>query len=117
MTDRRDTALVAFVERQTGIPTLNWVRDAEDANKAIEALKDWINRITPVTWNASAHALRARRMSVGRWRKLAVVRAQCRVLAEPVPVALDALSDAELQALQSTLGRRIRRLKDRRARA
>ncbi|WP_159602582.1 regulatory protein GemA, partial [Starkeya nomas] len=24
VTDRRDTALVAFVERQTGIPTLNW---------------------------------------------------------------------------------------------
>ncbi|RTL99760.1 regulatory protein GemA [Ancylobacter aquaticus] len=113
--DRRDTALVAFVKRQTGIESLSWVRDPVDARKAIEALKAWTARVTPVTWDADALALRTRRITIGRWRKLAVVRAQCRVLAEEVPAGLDAQSDADLQTLQATLGRRIRRQKDRRA--
>jgi hypothetical protein len=43
---RDDQALIAFVVRQTAIEHLNWVRDAEDAAKAIEALKDWMRRET-----------------------------------------------------------------------
>ncbi|QIB34768.1 regulatory protein GemA [Ancylobacter pratisalsi] len=115
--DRRDTALVAFVERQTGIASLSWLRDPLEAAKAIEGLKAWINRVAPVTWDAEVKALRRRGMTIGRWRKIAVVRAQCRLLAEEAPASLDAHSDAELQQLQTTLGRRIRRMQDRRARA
>lgn len=114
--NRTDRALVEFVERQTGIASLSWLRDPADARAVIEALKGWINRVVPVTWDVEARVLRARDMSIGRWRKLAVVRAQHRVLGETPPAGLDARTDAELQDMQGVLGRRIRRQQDRRAR-
>lgn len=115
--DRSDRALVAFVEHQTGIQSLNWLRDPADAAKAIEALKAWINRVADVAWDVEAHVLRAQRLTIGRWRKIAVIRAQCRILGERLPPRLDREPEPCLHDLQSTLGRRIRRLKDRRARA
>lgn len=42
--DRRDSALIAFVERQTGLSHTAWLRDPHDAARAIEALKKWIER-------------------------------------------------------------------------
>lgn len=114
--DRTDRALVAFVERQTGIASLSWLREPAQAQMVIEALKAWINRVAAVAWDVEAHVLRARKINIGRWRKLAVVRAQCRRLAEAAPPNLDAQSDAELQQLQGALGRRIRRQHDRKAR-
>lgn len=114
--NRTDRALVDFVRRQTEIETLSWLRDPAEAAKAIEALKAWINRVAVVAWDAPAHVLRARKISIGRWRKLAVVRAQCRRLGEAAPADLGTQSDAELQQLQAALGRRIRRLADRKVR-
>lgn len=116
MDDRRDTALVAFVERQTGLKTLNWLRDPAEANKVIEALKAWINRVADVAWDAEAKVLRARKITIGRWRKIAVIRAQRRVLGSSDGASLDDMSDSELQSLQGVLGRQIRRLRERGAR-
>ncbi|GLK85708.1 regulatory protein GemA [Ancylobacter defluvii] len=115
--DRRDTALVAFVERQTGLKAMNWLRDEKDGRAVVEALKAWIGRTTDVAWDADAKMLRLRGISIARWRKLAVVRAQCRKLAEPAPADLDAKSNDELNRLQAELGRRVRRLGERRKRA
>lgn len=42
--NRDDKALIAFVARQTTIEHLSWVRDRDDAMKAIEALKSWMRR-------------------------------------------------------------------------
>ncbi len=42
--DRRDTALLAFVKRQTGIDHTRFLHYADDAAKAIEALKGWLRR-------------------------------------------------------------------------
>lgn len=42
--DRRDTAMHAFLERQTGIPHTRFLRAAADARAAIEALKAWLIR-------------------------------------------------------------------------
>ncbi len=42
--DRSDRALIAFVERQTGLTHTRFLRDAADAKKAIEGLKAWIAR-------------------------------------------------------------------------
>lgn len=42
--DRTDRALLAFVERQTGISHTRWLRDAGDARRVVEALKSWIER-------------------------------------------------------------------------
>src|SRR3546814_6884996 len=42
--NRHEHALIAFVERQTGIAHVNWVRDQRDGAAAVEALKKWIDR-------------------------------------------------------------------------
>lgn len=114
--NRTDAALVDFVRRQTGIDSLSWLRDPADARKVIEALKAWINRVAPVTWDVEARVLRAHDMSIGRWRKIAVIRAQCRLLGDRLPPRLDREPDPWLHDLQTKLGRRIRSQKDRRAR-
>ncbi|MCB1463235.1 MAG: regulatory protein GemA [Nitratireductor sp.] len=48
--DRTDAALVSFVKRQTGIDHVRFVRDGDDAAKAIEALKGWMVREAAVDW-------------------------------------------------------------------
>ncbi len=48
--DRTDRALVAFVERQTGLEHTRFLRSAEDARKAVEGLKQWIAREAEFEW-------------------------------------------------------------------
>ncbi|WP_455466209.1 regulatory protein GemA [Bartonella sp. B39] len=48
--DRSDKALIAFVKRQTGIDHIRFLRDSDDASKAIEALKGWLQREGGVDW-------------------------------------------------------------------
>lgn len=48
--DRRDTAMFAFIKRQTGIDHVNWVQSAEDYKRVIEALKNWLHREGFVDW-------------------------------------------------------------------
>jgi len=42
--NRTDKAMIAWTYRQTQIEHLNWLRNPEDANKAIDALKLWMRR-------------------------------------------------------------------------
>lgn len=42
--NRNDDALLAFVEKQTRISHVRFLRDAADARKAVEALKSWLER-------------------------------------------------------------------------
>ncbi|AQZ51932.1 regulatory protein GemA [Martelella mediterranea] len=48
--NRDDKALLAFVKRQTGIDHTRFLYYADDAAKAIEALKAWIAREANVDW-------------------------------------------------------------------
>ncbi|MBB3947239.1 hypothetical protein GGQ73_003205 [Rhizobium skierniewicense] len=48
--NRDDAALTAFVKRQTGIDSAQWVNNAGDATKVVEALKAWISREGGVEW-------------------------------------------------------------------
>lgn len=48
--NRNDEALLAFVEKQTGISHVRFLRDAADARKAVEALKKWLER-AGVDWS------------------------------------------------------------------
>ncbi|MGM5088023.1 gp16 family protein [Rhizobium sp. 814_E9_N1_1] len=48
--DRDDNALIAFVKRQTGIDHTRFLVYADDAKRAIEALKGWINREAGVSY-------------------------------------------------------------------
>ncbi|GGB55250.1 hypothetical protein GCM10011316_29150 [Roseibium aquae] len=43
---RAPEAMRAFLKRQTGLDSDRFLRDPKDADKAIEALKDWIRRKT-----------------------------------------------------------------------
>ncbi|WP_208435993.1 regulatory protein GemA [Bartonella phoceensis] len=52
--DRCDKALLAFVKRQTGIDHIRFVRDSDDAAKAIEALKSWLQREGGVDWRGKS---------------------------------------------------------------
>jgi phage gp16-like protein len=46
-----DAALLAFVKRQTGIDHTRFLRFHDDASKAIEALKKWLERDGGVDWS------------------------------------------------------------------
>ncbi len=48
--DRDDRALLAFVKRQTGLDHVRFLRHAQDATKAIEGLKGWLERSGGVDW-------------------------------------------------------------------
>jgi len=49
--DRSDAALIAWVGRQTGYPTLAWVREHGDGVRVIEALKSWLAREAGLDWS------------------------------------------------------------------
>ncbi|MBB3462003.1 gp16 family protein [Rhizobium sp. BK377] len=51
--DRDDAALISFVKRQTGIEHTRFLVHADDANRAIEALKSWIRREAEVLYGNS----------------------------------------------------------------
>ena len=88
-----DAALIAFVERQTGIEHLNWVREQRDAMRAIEGLKKWIARESGVVWPVRA---------TPRQTKLAVIEAQCRILGDPDKYA-EAQTHFSLQVLDNMI--------------
>ena len=53
--DRRDSAMLAFIKRQTGIEHTRFLRDPRDAKKAVEALKQWMTREAKVDWSTSEY--------------------------------------------------------------
>lgn len=70
-----DAALIAFVKRQTGIDHVRFVRDQDDAMKAIEALKGWMKREAGVDWSKGKHIpdwmqAPAARIAVAQFEKL-----------------------------------------------
>lgn len=56
VSDRTDAALLAFLERQTGLSHSRFLRDPKDARKVIEALKAWLARAAGVEWPTRAGA-------------------------------------------------------------
>lgn len=97
-----EDALIAFVERQTGIAHANWVRDQRDAARVIEALKKWMIDKAGVEWPKAPD-------SDGRAAKVAVIAAQHRLLGFAGPY-LDnpANSSAQLDKIIAGLGAQIR---------
>lgn len=98
---REDTALAAFVKRQTGLDSLNWLRDAEPARAVIEALKGWIAREGGVKWpgrNATVSQI-----------KQAVIFAQQRLLNE-----MQIVVQGDLDEAIRANGSRVRALKGQR---
>ena len=57
--NRSDDAMLAFVQRQTGIQSMSWLRDAKDGQRVIEALKGWLEREANVFWADTRNPKRA----------------------------------------------------------
>ena len=130
---RTDTALAAFVARQTGIDSPSWVRDPADARKAIEGLKAWIARESGLVWPKDARDIRGLKWTLVRrqWeilieRGMPIVRTtKWGALADYVaamirnrspqqirPTVSDSLvelDEAQLDALAAALGAKIRK--------
>ena len=71
---RDDAAMLAFVERQTGLAHTRFLTDSADAARAIEGLKAWIARDGGVPWPTQRDADEAGR-PLSWLRKCAVTRA------------------------------------------
>ena len=104
-TDRKDTALVAFVKRQTGIEATRFLREADQAKRVIEALKSWLAREAGVVWKPAEAPADS------------VILAQLRRLALPEGDGLAStarrvlgrgVSDGQKKAAMQLLGARIR---------
>ncbi len=72
--NKDDAALLAFVKRQTGIDHTRFLRDGDDAYKAIEALKKWLER-AGVDWTnsglpSSHSSTSGYKIAVAQFRKL-----------------------------------------------
>ncbi|WP_319519658.1 regulatory protein GemA [uncultured Martelella sp.] len=114
--NRDDKALLAFVKRQTGIDHTRFLYYADDAAKAIEALKAWMTREADVDWRVHA--------KMPLWRQAEgykIALAQWALLDMPPETFWDEawslsgyrfsdrdLSRAEWIAVMNALGRRVR---------
>ncbi|TDT88076.1 uncharacterized protein DUF1018 [Azorhizobium sp. AG788] len=102
--DRTDAALLAFLERQTGLEHTRFLADAAAARRVIEALKAWLAREAGVEWPASGNVEES---------KAAVWRAQRRQMEA---LGLDGSEgqpgadvDAEIRAAGALIRRRLKR--------
>lgn len=77
---RSDEALIAFVQRQTGVEHTRFLTDPALAARAIEGVKAWIGREAGVTWPTDAEAKR-RGVALSWLRKEAVALAAVEKLA------------------------------------
>lgn len=104
--NKADEAMLKFVERQTGIQRTEFLRDATDARKAVEALKSWVAREGGVDW--SAHDDPQDAVIAAQMRKLGI---------DPSDVSISGKGTREAVAsmgkvgLMQWLGDRIRRAK------
>lgn len=121
--DRRDSALFAFVRRQTGIEHMRWLIDAEDASKVTEALKGWMAREAGVDWSVGNHVpdwycAPGAKVVVAQWNMLANAGQEKRDFAafkafveDHAFNPLTRMKAKEWAGVMRTLGARVRRVK------
>lgn len=61
-----DKAMIAFVQRQTGIDAIRFVRYLDDATKAIEGIKGWIERKVGPVWHEPSIGITWRKTDGGK---------------------------------------------------
>lgn len=118
--DRQDAALIAFVKRQTKIDHPNWLRDPASADKAVEALKDWLRRECGVMWGNTngcdwlrdhgakiAWAQWCRLYPASSMKDLTAFRAKVFAVVSGKP-SLEALTSADWRKVSNVLGTVIR---------
>jgi hypothetical protein len=120
--DRTDRAMLAFVERQTGVSHTRFLGEPAQGNKAVEGLKSWLAREASVTWPAKPDVVGNKRAILdAQWLRLVAIGAVT-PFASHMPLAdLDAyafrvagkngwafLSPRDLDLVQAALGRKLR---------
>lgn len=70
--ERNDTAMLAFVERQTGVSHTRFLGEPGDGSRAVEGLKAWLARDAGVVWPAKGARLAEikRAVIVAQWARL-----------------------------------------------
>ncbi|WJI81493.1 MULTISPECIES: regulatory protein GemA [unclassified Mesorhizobium] len=116
--DRHDAAMLSFVKRQTGIEHTRFLLDADDAAKAIDALKAWMTREAGVDWSQSvstASWLRptGAKIALAQWQVLSVLRAVdaagFRKFVFDKAKPLDQMNDRDWPTVMNALGEQIRK--------
>ncbi|WP_051357352.1 regulatory protein GemA [Azorhizobium doebereinerae] len=103
--DRTDTALLAFLERQTGLEHTRFLADAAAARRVIEALKAWLAREGGVEWPASG-SVEASKAAVWRAQRRRMVALGLAVV--DVEPALGTDLDGEIRAGGTLIRKRIK---------
>ena len=119
--DHDDRALIAFVQRQTGVSHTRFLTEEAEGAKAIEALKSWIARETGITWPTMATARQMGvTISTARKRRTVQAIADRLIAAGQREFVLDRyitlsglpplvrMSDAQIDRLSSSLGAMLR---------
>jgi hypothetical protein len=118
--DRTDAAMLSFVRRQTGIEHTRFLLDADDAAKAIDALKAWMTREAGVDWSqsvaiASWQKPAGARIALAQWQVLSVLKAVdpkgFRLFVWVKAKPLDQMTDRDWPAVMNTLGDMVRKAK------
>lgn len=128
---RHDSAMLSFVERQTGVSHIRFLQKSRDGNAAIEGLKAWLARKGQFTWPADTRDARAAKVAVieAQWMTLyRIGDVQPFIKDDPMPDLmkysyrvtwisdpLHRLPEDKLDELQNALGRRLRAAIPRRA--
>ena len=120
--DRRDGAMLTFIKRQTKIEHTRFLLDAEDAAKAIEALKAWMAREAKVNWTVTVTTTAwfkssGAKIAVAQWNILVATgevlpdMAGFRKLVAEHARPLDQMTDRDWLPIMNLLGERVRRIK------
>ncbi|MBW7968153.1 regulatory protein GemA [Bradyrhizobium sp. BR 10289] len=98
--DRTDRAMLSFLERQTDVSHVRFLKDARAATSAIEGLKSWLERTAGVDWPTDRADVIANKRAVldAQWRKLIAIGA-----VEAIGQAVD-----PMEGLQHYAGRIVR---------
>lgn len=120
--ERDDAALIKFIQRQTGIDHVRFLRDGDDAHKAIEAIKGWLAREGGVDWRQGNHLpdwLRrdGAKIAIAQWQILArageaeLTIAGFRGFVAEQAKPVDQMLDRDWIAVMNALGEKVRRVK------
>lgn len=102
--DRSDRALLAFVERQTGVSHTRFLREPREAARAVEALKAWLTRDGGVHWPPSyADAIAVKRAVVY------AIATRLHAVGEDGPGPISHCSARQLDHAAETYGSKLRR--------
>lgn len=121
--DRDDKALIAFVERQTGLSHVRFLHDEGDAYRAIEGLKAWIGREGKVDWSADRFLPYwmekvGAKIAVAQWNILVAAEvvqpsmSEFRKLVAELAKPVDHIADErDWQPVMNHLGERVRKVR------